>query len=85
MRTFQKRRVVPRENWMPVKVANAIKQGNKLKVVIAADDPDMFDGGSLKLARRVARRNGYRKHVHTGRTEVFGQNAMALKEYIFRK
>lgn len=88
MRTFQQQRVVPRENWLPMKVSKAIKRGDTLKVVIAADSPELFYGteyDGFKMAKRVARRNGYLKFSHSTKTQVFGQNAMSLKDYYFRK
>lgn len=85
MKTFQKRRVVPRENWLPLKVSNVIKQRGRVKVVIAADSPDLFAENGFKMAKRAARRNGYLKFSHSTRVQVFGQNAMALKDYYFYK
>lgn len=85
-RTFRKRRIIPRENWLPLKVAEAYVYGNSVKVVVAADSPELFEGSeAFRMAKRAARRNGYLKFKTSGKTQVFGQNHMCLKDYYFTK
>lgn len=86
MSTFQRRRVVPRENWKPLKVAEAYREGTMLVVVVGADSPEIFETEeALHMARRTARRRGFMKYQSADSVEVFGQNHMALRKYRFKK
>lgn len=86
MRTFQKRRVVHYENQLPYKVAEAYQTQTGIKVIVAADRPELFEGSeAFRMARRTARRSGYLKFETSGPTEVYGTQALAMKAYYFKR
>lgn len=86
MKTSQKRCVVHKEYWPPCNVAEAYATPDGVKVVVAADRMEMFDGSeAFRLARRTARRNGCLKFETSGRTRTCGNAALVMKDYYFKR